>query len=109
MERGGRVARWLRLPASYRMASAKTRDSQNLKMASSEEEFSAFLEPSPAVKIILFAWMAAVFIFYLLMFIPPFVSTIAAHFGLLKPLYHLQDKILPFFQTSDFDSNINSR
>lgn len=64
---------------------------------------------SIAAKIALFIWMTAIFLFHLLMFSPPFVLSLAGHFGFLESLNHIHDQVLPFFQTSDFSTDIDFR
>jgi hypothetical protein len=79
-------------------------------MLENKEQSSTTMEaPTSAVKIALFIWMVAIFIFHLLMFSPPFVLNLAAHFGFLESLNRVHDDILPFFQTSDFSADVDFR
>jgi len=79
-------------------------------MLENKEQSSIIMRtPTPAAKIALFIWMVVIFIFHLLMFSPPFVLSLAAHFGILESLNAVHDHILPFFQTSDFSTDIDFR
>jgi len=69
---------------------------------------TSLLRPSVAVNIALSIWMLAVFLFYLLLFTPSIVLSIAERFGLREPLTDLQALIQPFFQTSDFSIYIKN-
>ena len=66
------------------------------------QELPALVRPTLGVKIALCLWMTGVFMFYLLMYTPPFVIAVAEKIGVGESLSTLQEKVRPFFQTSDF-------
>jgi hypothetical protein len=73
------------------------------------ENHSPIARVSITAKIALFIWMTAIFLFHLLMFSPPFVLSLASHFGFRESLDHIHDQVMPFFQTSDFSTDIDFR
>ena len=67
----------------------------------SEEVRKPFILPSRAMRVAVSIWMLSVFLFYLFLFTPTALLSVADQFNLRGPLMHLRALIQPFFQTSD--------
>lgn len=74
-----------------------------------EKENSVFSKPSIGVKIVLSAWMFAIYFFYIFMFTPPFIIVLIGKTGLVEQFLYSQKQVKSFFQTTDFSDYIKNQ